>query len=183
MCPLHRVVPNWTPVLMGFVALHVPSSVLPVLPVLPSLPPWETWEIRNVLLGSSHLKDTLINWGSSQISEIWIYIYTYIIVTSSQIWVSMVEHLQLWLWHGFKIQVGTFRVGSDFISCCVSFLGDQIWLLPMSEGWVVWVLHLGYIQGSSKQQQSQFFSTTKQIMKHILTYCTHFNPWMLYIYV
>ena len=60
---------------MSFVALHVPSSVLPVLPVLPSLPPWETWEIRNVLLGSSHLKDTLINWGSSQISEIWIYIY------------------------------------------------------------------------------------------------------------
>ena len=112
-----------------------------------------------------------------------IYIYTYIIVTSSQIWVSMVEHLQLWLWRGFKIQVGTFRVGSDFISCCVSFLGDQIWLLPMSEGWVVWVLHLGYIQGSSKQQQSRFFSTTKQIMKHILTYYTHFNPWMLYIYI
>ena len=95
----------------------------------------------------------------------------------------MVEHLQLWLWHGFKIQVGTFRVGSDFISCCVSFFGDQIWLMPMSEGWVVWVLHFGYIQGSSKQQQSQFFSTTKQIMKHILTYCTHFNPWILCIYV
>ena len=165
-------------------ALHVPSSVLPVLPRSPL--PASLRDLGNQTgpAGFKPFERYIDQLGIiPNIRNMNIYIYTYIIVTSSQIWVSMVEHLQLWLWRGFKIQVGTFRVGSDFISCCVSFLGDQIWLLPMSEGWVVWVLHLGYIQGSSKQQQSRFFSTTKQIMKHILTYYTHFNPWMLYIYI